>query len=70
MVFMDKFIPKKKLSKKAQRELAAAKRNTWGSISPITRRTESKKAYNRKRVRLERNDSYHAEPFLLPNFVH
>ena len=61
---MDKFISKEKLSKRAQRELASAKRNTWGSFNPVTRKAESKKVYNRKRVRLERNDSYQAEPFV------
>ena len=45
---MDKFIPYEKLSKKKQRELNAAKRGTWGSFSPVTRRPENPKAYNRK----------------------
>lgn len=61
---MDQFIAKEKLSKKARRELERSKRNTWGMLSPVTRKAESKKVYNRKRVRLERNDSYHAEPFI------
>lgn len=62
---MTKFVPKEKLSKKAQRKLASEKRNTWGSINPVTRRIESKKLYNRKKVRQEGNDSYQAEPFIL-----
>ena len=46
---MTKFVPKKKMSKKARRKLAAEKRNTW-DFSPVTRRIENKKAYNRKRI--------------------
>ena len=61
---MNNFISKEKLSKKAQRELVGMKRNTWGSINPVTRKVESKKIYSRKKVRLERNDSYQAEPFI------
>jgi hypothetical protein len=60
---MDKFIPKEKMSKKKQHDLAKAKRATWGAVNPVTRRVESKKLYNRKKVRMERNDTYHAEPF-------
>ena len=39
-----------KLSKKAQRILNNKKRNDWGAINPITRKTENKKAYNRKKL--------------------
>ena len=52
---MEKFIPKEKLSKKARKALEAKKRATW-DISPVTKRVESKKVYNRKknsRVRYE-----------------
>lgn len=62
---MEKFIPKEKMSKKARRALEQARRNTWGAVNPITRRVENKKAYNRKKVRMERNDFFHAEPFHL-----
>lgn len=41
-------ISKKKMSKKAQRELNAQKRVTW-SFSPVSRIKPSKKVYNRKR---------------------
>lgn len=58
-----KFIPKGKLSKKARLENAKTKRGSWGAISPVTRRMESKKLYNRKKVRLERNDSDQAGLF-------
>ncbi|MPN34487.1 hypothetical protein SDC9_181981 [bioreactor metagenome] len=62
---MKRFIPKDKLCKKAKRELDRARRNTWGAVNPITRRTESKTVYNRKKIRLERNDSDTAEFFYI-----
>ena len=46
---MTNFVEKKKLSKKAQRELNKQKRQTW-DFSPVTRTVESKKVYNRKRL--------------------
>jgi hypothetical protein len=61
---MERFVPQKKRSKKAQRALAAARRTTWGPLNPVTRRAENKMVYNRKKVRPERNDSFHAEPFI------
>ena len=45
---MDRFISKEKMSKKARRQLDRQRRATW-SFSPITRRVESKKIYNRKK---------------------
>ena len=45
---MPKFIPREKLSKKARRSLDAEKRATWG-FSPVTRKVENKKRYNRKK---------------------
>jgi hypothetical protein len=62
---MENFIPIGKMSKKTRRKIEHAKRNTWGPINPITRRAESKKIYNRKKVRPEKNDFYHAEPFAM-----
>lgn len=47
---MDNFIPFEKLSKKEQHRLNNAKRGTWGSMSPVTRRSDNPKAYNRKRT--------------------
>ncbi len=41
-------ISQKKMSKKAQREMARQKRNLW-PMNPVTRVKESGKAYNRKR---------------------
>lgn len=53
---MENFIPIGKMSRKARRKIEHSKRNTWGTINPITRRAESKKIYNRKKVRPEKND--------------
>ena len=53
---MEKFIPYEKLSKKERRKLDAARRSGWNGISPVTRRAESAKVYNRKRIpRPDRN---------------
>ena len=60
---MKQFIPYEKLSKKKQRELNAAKRTTWGEISPVTRKPASSRAYNRKKAQSWKNDS-NAVPFL------
>ena len=46
---MEKFIPYEKLSKKEQRKINQAKRNTWGDFNPVTRKPENSKAYNRKK---------------------
>lgn len=52
-----RFIPKEKLSKKARRELNAARRTLW-VVSPISKKVESKKVYNRKKsARLYREDT-------------
>lgn len=53
---MEKFISYAKLSKKKQRELNAAARNVW-TISPVTRRPENPKAYNRRKAQNWKNDS-------------
>lgn len=42
-----KYIPYSKMSKKAQREYNAKRRNSWGEMSPVTRIVPNKKAYNR-----------------------
>lgn len=46
---MKKFIPEEKLGKKEKRKLNSAKRKNWGALSPVTRRPENPKAYNRKK---------------------
>ena len=48
---MEKFIPYEKLSKKEKRKQDAAKRTTWGTLNPVTRKPESSKAYNRNKAR-------------------
>lgn len=48
---MEKFIPIDKMNKKCRMKLNTAKRNTWGSVNPITRKSENKKAYSRKKDR-------------------
>ena len=55
---MDKFIPYEKLSKAKQRELDAMRRRVW-TISPVTRRPENSKAYNRKKAQKWNDDSSH-----------
>lgn len=51
----DRFIPKAKMSKKAQKEHAKKQRVTW-DVNPVTRKTENRKLYNRKRDSRERFD--------------
>ncbi len=48
---MEKLIPFKKLSKKEQKKLNAAKRGSWGALKPVTRKPENPKAYNRRKAR-------------------
>ena len=58
---MEKFVPYEKLSKKKQRELNLKKRRNWNGISPVTKKSENPKAYNRKR---HRNDfDFDSVPF-------
>ena len=54
---MKKFISRQKLSKKARKELDERQRAAW-SFSPVTRKVESKKLYNRKRKPSARYDDF------------
>ena len=45
---MAKFIPKGKLSKKAQKELNRQRRVIW-EFSPVTKTVDSRKIYSRKK---------------------
>ena len=54
---MAKFISRQKLSKKVKKELDSRQRATW-SFSPVTKKVESKKLYNRKKKSTERYDDY------------
>lgn len=51
-----KFIPFDKLSKKARREQNRQRRKNWNGISPLTRKPENPKAYNRQKARKINND--------------
>ena len=47
-----KFTAEAKMSKKARKELNRSRRTTWG-FAPTTRKVESRKVYNRKRIALD-----------------
>jgi len=51
------FVPKSKLSKKAQKELNRQRRVTW-TFSPVTKTVESRKLYNRKKNSHDRQEDY------------
>ena len=54
---MARFVPKEKLSKKAQKELNRQRRVTW-EFSPVTKTVESRKLYSRRRKAQDRYDDY------------
>ena len=62
---MEKYIPYEKLSKKKRRELDARQRGSWNGFSPVTRRPENPKAYNRQKAR-KRSDDFPDRAFFLP----
>lgn len=62
---MQKFIPRDKLSKKAKRQLDSAQRKSWGGISPVTRKPDNPKAYNRNKDKTRR----WKEDIPVPGFV-
>ena len=51
------FVPKEKLSKKAQKELNRQRRTMW-EFSPVTRTVDSRKLYNRRKKARDRYDDY------------
>ena len=53
----NRFIPREKLGRRARKQLDGERRTTW-SLSPVTRKVESKKLYNRKRKTHDRYDDY------------
>lgn len=65
---MEKYIPYEKLSKKEKRKLDAARRTTWGSVSPVTRKPENSKAYNRRKAQSWKKDVPNSVPFHFPQF--
>ena len=48
-----KMIPLEKQSKREQRKVHADKRGSWSGIKPTTRIVESRKVYDRNRVKRE-----------------
>ena len=50
-----RFVPKEKLSKKAQKELNRQRRVTW-DFNPVTKTVDSTKIYSRKRKAQNRDD--------------
>ena len=52
---MKKYIPYEKLSKTEKKKRNAAKRIVW-TISPVTRRPDNPKAYNRHRMKDSKKD--------------
>ncbi len=52
---MARFVPKDKLSKKAQKELNRQRRTMW-DFSPVSRTVDSMKLYNQKRIARNRDD--------------
>lgn len=48
-----KWIPLEKRSKREQRRFHARQRGSWYGLSPVTRKVDSDKGYNRGRVRQE-----------------
>ena len=54
---MEKFIPFEKLSRKEQHKRNTQRRGSWQGISPVTRRAENPKAYNRRKAQNWKDDS-------------
>ena len=52
---MDKFVPREKLGRKARKQRDSRRRVTW-TVSPVTKRVESKKLYSRKKKTHDRDD--------------
>ena len=46
-----KYVPIEKRSKKAQKAYYAARRGSWNGVRPVTKTVESKKIYDRKRMK-------------------
>ena len=54
---MNRFVPREKLGRKARKKLDSARRAAW-AVSPVTKKIESKKLYDRKRKSHDRYDDY------------
>lgn len=66
---MANFIPREKLSKKARKELDKQKRTTW-AFSPVTKKVESKKVYQRKKTAHAWKDDFSMSGFLFVFHTH
>ncbi len=53
---MEKYVSYEKLSKKKKRQINARKRRSWQGASPVTRKTENKKKYKRKKIKARLKD--------------
>lgn len=60
---MEKMISYNKMSKKQKREIDASRRTTW-AISPVTRKPQNPKAYNRRKALRDLDN--HGSAFVLP----
>lgn len=50
---MTHYVSAAKMSKKAQKQLSAERRQMWNGIRPVTRVKSNKKRYDRKKVKRE-----------------
>lgn len=48
---MKRMVPLSKQSKKERRKYYASKRGSWNGVSPVTRVVQSRKIYDRKRMK-------------------
>lgn len=55
---MAKMIPLSKQSKKERRKYYASKRGSWNGVSPVTRVVQSRKIYDRKRMKSADRNMY------------
>ena len=51
--------------KEEKRKLDLAKRQTWGELNPVTRKSENSKAYNRNKARNWKREYHEPIPGLL-----
>lgn len=48
---MEKFVPLNKRSKQEKKAHFANQRGSWNGLSPVSRKVESKKLYNRDKIK-------------------
>ena len=65
---MEKYTPYENRSKKKRRELDTRRRGSWNGFSPVTRRPENPKAYNRQKARKRSDDFPDRAFFFQKNF--